>query len=375
MLNISFTGDVCLNGRFAENLKSGKPLFDASVQHFLSKQPFLCCNFEGAESDENSVIKKGTSLKNESGSISYLTGQGFNIFNLANNHIFDVGLKGLTDSIFKINNHEVYYLGAGRNIQEAVKPVILKTGNVSVALLAISDVVPNLAKKSTFGVFGFNKKTLKKTVAKLKQECNWVIVMYHGGEEYSLFPSPTKRKRLHWICSHTKTDAVIAHHSHTFQGFEKLNGKLVFYSLGNFIFDLINHEVFPFTSEGAILTLSFTHNEIYHKFYPIHCHSKEGVVVVANEAFIDKINHLSDFSNYKYQWQKECYRLVFKRKEHNELNPKQESLQNKSVLMLVGSLKFYKQLFRLLKNWNLANIYFNALIYKIKYRNHGSFDS
>jgi poly-gamma-glutamate synthesis protein (capsule biosynthesis protein) len=202
-------------------------------------------------------------------------------------------------------------------------------------------------------------------IKKLKQQHNWVVLMYHGGEEFSTIPSPRKRKYFKKIATKTNVDAIIAHHSHTFQGLEIVNKKPIFYSLGNFVFDLENHEIYPHTNESAVVTLSFNDAGINYTFIPTECDSKNGRVQKGSMEFLNEIVSRSNFDDYKKKWKKECYRLVFQRPEHKTLNPEGQSLQSKSAIRMLFSLKFYTQIIRILGNWKLRNMYFNAIYFKI----------
>ncbi|MDA3890310.1 MAG: CapA family protein [Salinivirgaceae bacterium] len=365
MIKVSFIGDVCFNGIFERKLKIGQAILSSEISNNLSNQEFVCCNFEGPETDEDYSGKKGTSLKNAKGSVGYLSMNGINVFNLANNHICDYGKKGLEETIETISGETSSFAGAGLYEEDALKPIILRKDDESVALLAYAEKEKPIAKRNNFGMAGIPSiKKIKEYINALKKEHKWVVIMYHGGEEFSRYPSPRKRKLLQKIAKKTKVDAIIAHHSHTFQGIEKINGKPIFYSLGNFVFDLENHDIFPFTNESAIVTLSFTENGVSYEILPTVCDTKEGEIRKTDFGFIKEIEDRSDFENFNNKWRKECFRLVFNRPVHKMLNPEGKSLQSKSPMLLLFSSKFYNRVFTILNNWKLRNQYFNALYYK-----------
>jgi hypothetical protein len=172
---------------------------------------------------------------------------------------------------------------------------------------------------------------------------------------------------LKTIAEKTEVDAIIAHHSHVFQGVEIINSKPVFYSLGNFIFDLVNHEIYPQSKNSAILSLQINDKSISYNFFPVYCNTNNGIVKKGDANFITTIKERSDFSDYKKKWMLQCYNIVFNRPSHDALNPKNKSLQEKSLFKVLLSSKFYKQIFKMLINNKLRNIYFNAVLYKIFY--------
>ncbi len=364
MLTISFTGDICFNGNFKNNLESGFSVFEKPVSSFLMQQQFICCNFEGPETNVSHILNNNTPLKNHTGAISYLSNYNFNIFNLANNHICDYKKTGLTDTINIISDIKQSFVGAGINKNAIKNPVVISQNDISIALLAYCEKDNKKIDNCNVAYLPSINK-LKTIINKLKADDHKVILMYHGGEEFTTLPSPAKRKLLKKIAEKTKIDAIVAHHSHVFQGVEIVNLKPVFYSLGNFIFDLINHEIYPQSKESAILSLQINKTNISYDFFPVVCNSNKGVVEKGDNNFIETIKHRSDFSNYKKKWQKQCYNIIFNRPVHKVLNPQGESLQKKSFIKILLSKKFYKQIIKILINNKLRDVYFNAFLYKL----------
>jgi hypothetical protein len=135
--------------------------------------------------------------------------------------------------------------------------------------------------------------------------------------------------------------------------------------LGNFIFDLINHDIYSQTKEGAILSLEIDKNTIKHNFIPIKYNVKLRTLEKGESNFINKINIRSDFGNYKKKWRSECYKLVFKRPTHKVLNPDNTSLQKRSIIRNFMSLKFYTRIFNIILNNKQRNLYGNAIYYKL----------
>lgn len=366
MIEVSFVGDTCFNGVFEEKLKNNNQIFTTEISEYLKNQEFVCCNFEGPETKEINTNKIGTPLKNGNGAVALLANNGISIFTLANNHICDYGRVGLEATIEHISTAKKSYVGAGLTAEDAFRPVIIKKENKSIALIAFSEKEKPLASAKSFGIASINGlRKLSLEIRNLKLQHNWVVLMYHGGEEFSTVPSPKKRDLLKKIASKTGVDAIIAHHSHTFQGVEIVNKKPIFYSLGNFVFDLENHEVFPHTNESSIVTLLFNETGVSYTFFPTVCNSIDGKIQKGSMKFLNEIVSRSNFDDYKMKWRKECYRLVFQRPVHKTLNPEGKSLQGHSAIRLLFSYKFYTQIIRIFSNWKLRNMYFNAIYFKI----------
>jgi poly-gamma-glutamate capsule biosynthesis protein CapA/YwtB (metallophosphatase superfamily) len=81
-------------------------------------------------------------------------------------------------------------------------------------------------------------------IAALRQDVDVVIVQVHGSFEFQHAPSRSTME-LTRAAVDAGADAVIVHHPHILQGFDWYKGKLIAYSLGNFIFDQEEHSTSP----------------------------------------------------------------------------------------------------------------------------------
>jgi poly-gamma-glutamate capsule biosynthesis protein CapA/YwtB (metallophosphatase superfamily) len=102
------------------------------------------------------------------------------------------------------------------------------------------EVYPELqdwvARRGHGGAAMWDSKRSATQIAELKASVDLVIVQMHSGFQFQPVPSATVREAAR-IAVEAGADAVICHHPHVLQGAEWYNGKLIFYSLGNFIFD------------------------------------------------------------------------------------------------------------------------------------------
>lgn len=88
------------------------------------------------------------------------------------------------------------------------------------------------------------------------------VIVSHGGEEFTSLPSPYTRDRYLKFLE-LGADVVVAHHPHVPENYELFdNGKAIFYSLGNFIFDTDYQRVHLYTDVGVLLKLIFTEEAI-----------------------------------------------------------------------------------------------------------------
>ena len=363
---LTFTGDISITGSFTQKVLSNSEIFSDDILLDLKKSDFVVGNLEGSTTNSKEILNYNTPLKSPVNTINYLHKRNISAFNLANNHILDYGEVGLKNTLSKIKEQNCFYFGADLTKEKSVTPLIINKDGVSIALFGIAKCNPT--KTGNAQLFNSDDfSILKKQLKNYQEKVDFIIVNFHGGEEFSLYPSPVKRKFLKKIAKLEEVNCVIAHHSHTFQGYEKYKNTYIFYSLGNFIFDIPNHKPYKETNASALLFLYFKKNSFTFSLIPFKIH--QGKISAGNqETFNHKLSELCSFSNYRTKWQKEAFRILFRKENpklkntHNDKN----SLQNRSLLSILATKKFYIRTLTILKDEHMFSLYLNAIIYKIK---------
>lgn len=121
-------------------------------------------------------------------------------------------------------------------------------------------------------------KTIK-TVKSLNPD-NFLIVSMHWGEEYKLINSPAQQKLAHQLIE-AGADLIIGHHPHVVQNIEKYQGKLIFYSLGNFIFDQYFSSD---TQQGLAVGLEIYPDRLVCRPFPLQINFSQPVLMEQNKA-------------------------------------------------------------------------------------------
>lgn len=166
---------------------------------------------------------------------------GVNIVSLANNHIGDLGEKGLSNTIEILKANDISYCGAGHNIKEASKPLIIEKENKKIAILAYCSSDPNqvayvpVATADSWGVNPFDIHVAKQDIKRYKELCDYVIVMVHWGKEYSPYPMKEIKKDSYEMAN-AGVDLIIGTHTHSVQPHITRKNTHIYYSLGNFLF-------------------------------------------------------------------------------------------------------------------------------------------
>lgn len=168
---------------------------------------------------------------------------GFDVVNLATNHMLDKTTKGLLQSLDYWDSKEgVVHTGAYRNAQELNKVEYIEKDGIKIGLVGITQHTNGIKLPSNTEVkiiYTDNEEAIKAKIEAAKKECDVVLVNAHWGEEYTNVPTDLQRnlakKMANW-----GADVIIGHHPHVIQPvewIEKDDGSrtLVAYSLGNFI--------------------------------------------------------------------------------------------------------------------------------------------
>jgi poly-gamma-glutamate capsule biosynthesis protein CapA/YwtB (metallophosphatase superfamily) len=81
----------------------------------------------------------------------------------------------------------------------------------------------------------FSIDNLKKDIASMRGGADYIVVNIHWGVEKSHIPEERQISLAH-AAIRAGADLIIGHHPHVLQGIERYRGKIIAYSLGNFIF-------------------------------------------------------------------------------------------------------------------------------------------
>ena len=362
MMRIGFTGDVSFTGIFADPAHITPDLFSKEIINTFKNNDYNVLNIEGPLTEKPFLPKKGISLKSMPGHIQTLKEINCNIFNLANNHIMDCGVEGLCDTIELAQKNNIQYFGAGKQLHEASKEIIISRNGITISLIGVCHREGKLAGPNSPGVFSDQQEVLlRNQIQNARQHADWVIVNYHGGEEYVHIPMPKRRKKLLRYLA-WGVDVIIAHHPHVVQGFEQFQGKLIMYSLGNFIFDDKPLYAHSGTEESVLLTIEFEKGT--YKLKPIFTkmdRKRRNLVAVDNNDYFT----LLDFDTYSYQWCKDCYRVFFT--ENNVVEkPKQMEGAKKSgvqVLRYIARPRSYLNLYKTLRHMDVRPVFLGACKY------------
>lgn len=260
--SLIFTGDIGFD-RYFEGKWADEALLSPELLRYFKTADHVVANVEGALCDvDPSVDTEGKGafchVMNPK-AVAVLDQLCADIYDYANNHTMDAGDVGITQALAIAKEKGVAKIGAGLNTEDAAKPAVLKeAGGIGIFAVGYQPTC-KAAEKDKAGVLSWNDyEVIERTVREIKKENRWCVLVSHGGEEFASMPSPYYRERYLKYLSYG-VDVVVAHHPHVPQNYEILpDGRAIFYSLGNFIFDTDYQRAQLNTDVGVLLKLTFT---------------------------------------------------------------------------------------------------------------------
>ena len=270
--SLVFTGDIGFD-RYMEGRWKDPALLSDELRALLKGADHVITNVEGpimsgSKNTENEGAKQLLHFMDlEVG--DFLKDIGSDIWNICNNHIMDAGPEGIFSTLEEAKKHGVQTIGAGANIDAARVPVILpEAGGIGMFGVGYQRAC-RVAGEDKPGCFSWSDlDAIQRVINDIKSRCRWCIVVAHAGEEFTPLPSPYTRERyLKYL--EMGADIVISHHPHVPMNYETVGDKVIFYSLGNFIFDTDYQRSQFNTEKGLVVKLNFTESAFDFESYGI----------------------------------------------------------------------------------------------------------
>ncbi len=172
--------------------------------------------------------------------VQVLLDLGVDIVSLANNHSLDFGQEALLDTFTTLDNAGILHVGAGDTKERAEALQIIEVNGKKFGFLSATRVIPVVEwniENCQPGLFAtYDDTRLVQRIKESREECDFLTVYVHWGIEREAYPQDYQRN-IAAHCFEAGADLIIGAHPHCLQGIEFMNGKPVFYSLGNYIFN------------------------------------------------------------------------------------------------------------------------------------------
>lgn len=248
-ISISVAGDLCLTEDgfvidHYDKVNGLKECISPEILEITNGTDIFYVNHEYTISDRGAPLEgKFYTFRAKPERMSILQEMGTDIVSLANNHVYDYGPDALYDTADLLEKAGIPYVGGGRNIEEAMRPVYMIVNGIKIGFVGASNgerikYTPQ-ATETTPGILrAYDTTEYNKVIQNASKKCDYLIAYIHWGTEDSNYLNEDqKRWGREFLAS--GADIVIGGHPHVLQGIEYVDGKPIIYSLGDFWF---NHE-------------------------------------------------------------------------------------------------------------------------------------
>lgn len=249
-ITLLFAGDVLLDSEYAvmyEYRRRGRRIDEVISPKLLEQMhdaDLFMVNNEFTFTDRGEPLEgKRFTFRAKPEDVSVLHEMGVDIVSVANNHAYDYGEISLLDTLDTLDGAGIARVGAGRNLEEAMRPVYYVANDYKIAIVSATQMerfqVPDTkgATENDAGVFRcMDEENLVKVLEEAKQESDYVILYIHWGTE--------NQEEIDWwqetqseVYAKAGADLIIGGHPHVLQKLDLIKGVPVVYSLGNFWFN------------------------------------------------------------------------------------------------------------------------------------------
>ena len=191
---------------------------------------------------------------------------GFDVMSFASNHSLDLGPDIMLETIEVLQKLGIKVIGAGRNIEEARRPAFIESKGTNVAFLAYASVLrsgynagpdrpgcapmrawthyhqvdyqPGTPPQIITFPYKDDLEAIIEDIKKVRSQADVLAVSFHWGIHFYHAEIAMYEKEVAHAVIDAGADIILGHHPHLLKGIEIYKGKPIFYSMGNFIFDL-----------------------------------------------------------------------------------------------------------------------------------------
>jgi poly-gamma-glutamate capsule biosynthesis protein CapA/YwtB (metallophosphatase superfamily) len=238
------------NGPIPRNVPYGYVWGDALGEFAKARPDLRIINLETSITTSPSAWPgKGINYRMHPSNTPLLTAASIDCCVLANNHVMDWGIDGLSETIDSLNASGVQWAGAGSDRHRAFSPAVLKVNEMTRVLVfsfgdRSSGIPPSWAAQEQTPGVAFLDSYSDETVARIR-ECvlsvqqpgDITVGSIHWGGNWDFQIPPSMRQFAHDLIDYAGIDIVHGHSSHHVKDIEVYNGHCILYGCGDFIND------------------------------------------------------------------------------------------------------------------------------------------
>jgi len=298
---ISLAGDTLLAdhvGYYIE--KHGVDYPWESVKEVFHKSHLTLVNLECAVGTTGEPQDKQYTYRAKPETLEGLVRAGVKGVSLANNHSLDYGRECFIETLDNLEKYNIKYTGGGRNLNEALKPVVWDINGIKVGFIGFSRVTPHVdwyAAENRAGIvngYDSNSKNVIEAVKQAKEKADFLIVSLHWGTERTDYPRDNDVAIAKELIDNG-ADCIMGHHPHVLQGIEFYKNRPIIYSLGNFVFGAKGDR----TTQSMIFNMEINKNGIINtKIIPARI--KQGKPIISEGE--DRVNIINLINQLSADW-------------------------------------------------------------------------
>lgn len=250
------------------------------------------------------ISKAGVCLKMEECSFNGIKALNPSLVTLANNHILDYGQNGIMNTVRIMRHNSIPFVGVGKQIEDASEIKYIEMNGIRIGVYACAEHEFSIIEDGKWGANPYDPLETFDHIEKGKRDCDYLIVLYHGGREFYRYPSPELQKCFRKMAE-KGADLVIAQHTHCVGCCEEYQNSVLVYGQGNFIFDRVDDE---YWNSGTLVEINIGGTEKKVNFIPfiksegkIHLAKKKEHDVIIN-AFNKRSEEIKNDENVKSKY-------------------------------------------------------------------------
>jgi poly-gamma-glutamate synthesis protein (capsule biosynthesis protein) len=251
-VSVAFVGDILLDSAPGKAIARGEDPF-TETEGLFRGAALRVGNLECPVATGGTVVEKVYTFRAAPAVLPVLH-RHFDAVSVANNHSGDYGPVAFAETLQHLDDEHVLRFGGGQNLPQAHEPLLVERGGIKLALLGYDDFLPRTfeAGDARPGVAWVEAEQIVYDIAQARAAgADVVIPFLHWGWENEPEPCADQRALARRLLD-AGADAVIGAHPHVTQGAEMYRGKPIIYSLGNFVFDLLDE---PANARAWVLRL------------------------------------------------------------------------------------------------------------------------
>lgn len=249
---LAFGGDVCFHDEFSNMYSYVQKGSDISkcispelLNEMHSADIFMVNNEFTYTNRGEPTAEKTFAFRSKPSNVKILNDMGVDIVSLANNHAYDYGEVSLLDTLDTLDEINMPHVGAGKNLDEARRPVVFEQNGITIAYLSATQIerldTPDTkgATENSPGVYRCWGKAVDRLVEDIKaakEKYDFVVVYIHWGTENTDVLDWAQLDQAKAIAL-AGADFIIGDHPHCLQQLGSENKVPIIYSLGNFWFN------------------------------------------------------------------------------------------------------------------------------------------